>query len=85
MYILSHHSLFHDDDIPLVNDDTITLDDDLVVVVVDPLLLDVVVVFVFAVAAGVNVLSTKKPTNKKRNPLVIFCPQCRNLPGKINA
>jgi hypothetical protein len=30
-------------------------------------------------------LSTRNPTNKNRSPLVIFCPQCRNLPGKIKA
>ncbi len=58
-----------------------------VVAVVDGLDVVVVVVFVLAAAALLllEVLSTKKPTNKNRNPLVIFCPQCRNFPGKIKA
>ena len=42
---------------------------------------EAVAVLVAATAA----LSTKNPTNKNRSPLVIFCPQWRNLPGNIRA
>ena len=40
---------------------------------------------VAAAAAAGEALSTRNPTNKNLNPLVIFCPQWRNLPGKIRA